>query len=121
MKNTVNKMFFERLAAQADEADIQGLTKLASHLTDKLEELNVRASDDDYKYSSEQLKYDVESSLWSALIKIANFHNINFDAVGMESLIKKYAEDIITDFQVESGVRHGVGSFEEPTLGEIKK
>lgn len=116
---TISKNLMERLVAQAEEAEIRGLTKVASHLTEKIEISPVRSDSDDYTYSKDSLKSDVESKLWDAAIRVSDFHNKSIDSKDVQDVIETYAEKIIDELQVIAGIRHGVGNYEPTLPGEV--
>ncbi len=115
---TITKNLMERLVAQAEEAELIGLTKVANHLTDKIEKVSTRGDSDDYTYSRDSLKEDVESKLWDAIIRISDFHNKSVDPKEAQGVIEVFAEKIIDEIQVISGISHGVGNYEPKLPGE---
>lgn len=118
---TINTILRDRLVAQAEEADVQGLYKVAEHITSKIEKTSIRDSKASYTYSSMDFKNDVESILWDTVVRFADFHNISLDASVAQDIVEKTAEELIKELQVKSGVEHGVGAFEPTVPGENRK
>lgn len=121
---TITESLLHRLAVQASEAELQGLTKVAEALTEQIEKhsSNVRATTDFYSYSEEEFKKDVTAQFWGAILRIADYYNIkHFDAAEVNTLIDKMAQDMISDVCASVGIRHGVGAYEEPVPGEEKQ
>lgn len=120
---TIKENLFQRLAAQASEAELQGLAKVAESLTDQLEKLSihVRPNDEKYSYSREDFLKDVHSQLWGAILRMADFYDIRrLDAAEVQEIIEKKAQDMIDEIKVLAGVQHGVGAWEDPVPGEEK-
>ena len=118
---TIKENLMYRLATQASEAELQGLTKVAEALTDQIEKHgnHVRANGDFYSYPDEEFKKDIVSQFWGAIIRIADFYDIRrFDAAEVQSLIDKMAQEMITELCVRAGIKHGVGAYEPPVSGE---
>jgi hypothetical protein len=118
---TINEILRDRLLAQADEAEVQGFTKIASHLTDQIEKTSVRNNSDSYTYPSFDFKNDVEATLWDVVIRVADFHNISIDPKTAQEIIEKTAEDLVRELQIKSGIDHGIGAFEPNVPGEERK
>lgn len=117
---TITETLHKRLVAQSEEAKIQGLTKVASHIDEKVAEAKVRKDDAIYVYSDEEFKKDVEKALWDAALRVADFHNTTFDASEVQNIVDKYSEELISDLRVLANVEHGVGVFEPTIPGEMK-
>ena len=118
---TITENLLSRLAAQATEAEVQGLVKVAEHLTNQLEKNPVRDNDVFYSYANNEFKKDIEVSLWDAIVRIADFHNTTFDATEMQGVVEKVAEDLVSEVRVKLGVVHGIGSHEPTVCGEVKQ
>lgn len=118
---TVKKTLLYRLAAQAEEAELRGLTKVAEALTAQITKNsdNVRQNDSFYAYASEEYQKDVEERIWDAIIRSADFYDAGLDALEMQELVQKYAEDLINEVRAKLGNRHGVGAYEPNVPGEI--
>jgi hypothetical protein len=103
MTRTISKNLKERLIAQVEEANFQGLDKVASSLTTQVQETPVREDLEDYLYSSADLQKDVENLLWKAAIRAQDYYGKTADAKEIGGLIESCAEELI------SGVRNTIG------------
>ena len=118
---TITENFLYRLVAQAEEAEIQGLTKIAESLTDQVEKhgLHVRADDAFYSYNEDDFKKEINSQFWDSIVRIADFYGVKkFDALEVQGLIEQASENLITDLCKKVGVFHGIGAYEESVPGE---
>lgn len=118
---TVKKNFVHRLEAQAKEADIQGLSKISSHLGEIVKNQKVRDNDSSYVYSRSEFHKDVEKLLWKAAVRAADFYDCYIDAVQAQEVIESAASDFIHEMMNISGVEHGVGAHEPNVPGETSK
>ena len=118
---TINENLRDRLVAQAEEAEVQGLTKVAEQLTSQIEKSDVRSSEEFYSYAESDLNSDIESTLWTAAIRVADFHNQSIDANDVEKSVKALAEDFIRDLRNKIGIQDGVGAYEPTLPGEEKE
>lgn len=119
---TITENLFHRLAAQAQEAEIQGLTKVAEGLTDQIEKHSslLRHDDTFYKYNEKEFRHDLNSQFWGLIIRMADYYGIkNFDAAEVQNIIANASENILQDFRNVTKVTHGVGLYETPVPGEI--
>lgn len=110
-----------RLIIQSEEAEVQGLTKIASHLIVQAENAPVRSDNESYTYSNDDFQNDIESSIWGAVVRFADFHNVTIDAVKAQDLVEKVALDLISELRVKTGTIHGVGAFEPTISGEERQ
>ena len=118
---TIKKNLFERLNLQAEEAEVQGLEKVAQSLTDQIEEQSkaIRKDDEFYSYSKPELDKDLQCKLWSAAVRILDFYNVkHFDATQVQELVEKAASGLVTGLCKQAGINHGVGAYEKPVYGE---
>lgn len=118
---TITEDLLERLQAQADEADIIGETKLADIVTNQIQKTAIRKNDDFYSYASIELKNDIESLLWQAALRVADFNASSLDIIEVQKSIESFANNFIEDFTVQSGITHGVGAYEPVVPGEEKQ
>jgi hypothetical protein len=124
MRTTIKKTLLYRLAAQAEEADVQGLEKLSEALTTQISKnaSNVRNSDVSYIYSSDEFKSDIEEKMWDIVIRASDFYNITtIDAKVIQPLVEKYAQDLKNEIAAYSSIKHGVGAYEPTVPGEINE
>lgn len=119
---TIKESLFERLALQAEEAELQGITKVASALTTQLDnqsKIGIRSNDDFYSYPREVFEQDLQTQLWAAVLRVADFYGIGkFDASRIQQAIEKIGSDLVNEMCNEAGIRHGVGAYEPSVPGE---
>lgn len=118
---TITENLFQRLLAQAEEAELQGLTKIAESLTNQIELHSslVRSDNDFYSYNEEEFRNDLNTQMWSAVIRIADFYGIRgFDASILQDIIEKTADNLVVDLCGGAGINHGVGLHEDMVPGE---
>lgn len=118
---TIKKTLFNRLAVQAQEAEIQGLTKVADALTSQIEKNSayVRKNDEFYVYSEKDVKSDIQNKFWDIIVRIADYYDANIDAKDMQYIIDKAANDILNEVRVKLGINHGIGAYEPNVPGEV--
>ncbi len=117
---TITENLYERMIAQADEARIQGFEKLADKVEDAVIVSPHRKNDASYTYASEDFETDIEKDLWKLVIRTADFHNTSFDVQQVEPIIKRLANDLISELRVISHNESGVGAFEPTVPGETR-
>lgn len=116
---TINETHRDRLVAEADEAEIVGLTKVAENLTRQIEKNAVRANDSNYIYSSQDFENDVAEGLWDLIVRASDFHDAHVDSEKAQKLVETYAGRFISDIRKIAGSDSGAY---EPTLpGENAK
>jgi len=117
---TVKKTLLYRLAAQAEEAEIRGLTKVADALTDQIQKNsdNTRQTGTFYTYAAKDFQKDVEGKLWDIVVRAADFYDAGVDAADMQELVQKYAEDLVNDVRAKLGNKNGIGAYEPTVPGE---
>lgn len=115
---TVKETFAKRLALQKKEADVQGLTKVASNLEHVVEKSATREDAESYLYLEKDASSDVEKHMWEAAVRLADFYDCNIDAAQMQSVIEKLAGDLKQEVRVQGGVQHGIGAHEPTVPGE---
>lgn len=120
MHNTIAEHVRNRLVAQAEEAEVQGLTKVAEHLTNQIEKSGVRPTESFYSYAEYELENDVKAALWDAAIRVIDFHDRPFNAIDIYEEVNSIAKELITNLRVKIGAIDGVGAFEPDLLGEEK-
>lgn len=119
---TITENLFNRLLAQAQEAELQGLSKIAEGLTNQIEKNShlVRKDDSFYLYNEEEFRNDLNSQFWNIIVRAADFYGVRkFDAVVTQELIDKTAQILVEDFCNIVGINHGVGAYEENVPGEL--
>ena len=118
---TITENLKDRLIAQSAEAKLQGLTKTASHISNIVETASIRKNAESYTYSNEDFESDVETNLWSAIVRFEDFHNISVDGIVAQGIVEKVAKDLISELRAKTGTTHGIGAFESNVPGESKQ
>lgn len=121
---TIKENFLYRLEAQAEEAELRGMVDVAEALTHQITKHAeaTRPDGEFYSYAAEDFKNDVESELWSAMIRIADFYGIvDFDASQLHSVLQKTADNLVIELCAQAGINHGVGAYEPTVPGEMKQ
>lgn len=121
MVRSVKKSLVSRLISQAQEADLQGLTKIADVVTNQVQQNadNVRDNEVFYSYSADDFSSDLENQLWGTVIRVADFYNIgNIDAKFAQELVERTAQEMTQQLCKRAGINHGVGAYEEGVPGE---
>jgi len=114
---TITKKLSLRLKAQAKEADLVGLKKLAGHLG-RLSKTKTRPTEESYVYAEEDLKKDVEGPIWEAVLRIADYYDCNVNPELIQNNIEKLSKDLVIAVSKQAGIKHGVGVFEPTVPGE---
>lgn len=118
MTRTIKENLLQRLIVQAEEAELQGLSKVSQALTDQIELHATRPDNEKYSYSQAQLKNDLTKYLWSGAIRVADYYNKPFDAAEMHDLVSKYADAMAKDIAIKIG---GTTGAYDSLPGEIKE
>ncbi|MFA5757974.1 MAG: hypothetical protein WC942_01155 [Clostridia bacterium] len=92
---TISKNLKRRLLAQIEEANFQGLEKVASQLEVQSEAYAVRDDSEEYIYSENDLRTDVESLLWSAAVRTQDYFGKTADASKIATIVDSYSDEII--------------------------
>lgn len=119
---TIKNNLFQRLVAQAEEADVRGLSKVAESLTEQVSKnaKHIRRDDEFYSYSADQLKTELNDQLWSAAVRIFDFYDIqSFNADQLQDSIDKIAKSLVTELCTQANMQHGIGAYEEAVPGQI--
>jgi hypothetical protein len=116
---TINDIYSTRLVAEAEEADNQGLTKIAENLTRQLETVNVRSHKQPYTYSSNSFEQDIQDALWSVVLRTADFHGTFIPAKVGQKVVDYFSEQIVDNIRKSASI-NGTRGFYEPNLpGEV--
>jgi len=108
---TITKKLSLRLKAQAKEADLVGLKKLAGHLG-RLSKTKTRPTEESYVYAEE------EGPIWEAVLRIADYYDCNVNPELIQNNIEKLSKDLVIAVSKQAGIKHGVGVFEPTVPGE---
>ena len=115
---TITEANMKRLIVQRDEAKTVGLNKIASQLSAQIGTVGVRGDSDDYHYSKEELRNEIESSLWDVAIRAQDFYGKFADARVVQDIIEKQADEFIDSIKTSLGAE--VGAYEATLPGEVK-
>jgi hypothetical protein len=100
---TISRNLKKRLIAQAEEANFQGLEKVAIKLTHQAQNNPIRDDLDEYVYSNNELQSDVENLLWSAVVRTQDYFGKTADAKAVGELVESFAEELISSIRTKIG------------------
>ncbi len=106
----------QRIDLQAQEADVRGLTKLASELTSLAETVPIRNEELIFSYSQEELQSRLKESFWRSALEVMNYHNVlNFDAQEVNEILSQAQENLIMALQNKLAINSLLGPFDSAT------
>lgn len=100
---TISRNLKKRLIAQAEEANFQGLEKVAIKLTHQAQNNPIRDDLDEYMYSHNELRSDVENLLWSAAVRTQDYFGKTANAKEVGELVESFAEELISSIRTKIG------------------
>lgn len=100
---TISKNLKKRLIAQAEEANFQGLEKVAVKLVHQAKTNPIRQDTEEYIYSSAELRHDVENLIWSAIVRAEDYFGKTADAKDIGLVVEALAEELITSVRTKIG------------------
>lgn len=117
---TIKETTFNRLAVQAAESDLQNLTKVAGAVTKIIESYadNVRSSDEHYEYNKSSLQEEISEHLWECVVRIADFYNVQFDSVEVDSLVDDQTESLLDEVKKKLNITSDIGAYESGIPGQ---
>jgi len=118
---TITERIYERFQLQADEASKQGLTKIAHNLERQLAGSSKRDTEASYVYPASEFKQDMESALWQAVVRCADYYDAPIDAESAQEVVEKYAEDFVRDLRAVARIKADVGAYEQILVGENRE
>jgi hypothetical protein len=90
----LNKVIYNKLMLQADEAQYLGMNKLAQTIADAVKD---GPREDDMEYSSSEISQDVHAKLWSAALDVLKYHDLeSVDASKLDAEVKRLAEEFMS-------------------------
>ena len=116
---TISKKVLLHMAAQADEADIFNDAVVSNHLTNQIQkfaEIGVRADDEEYEYTKEDLLEDVKESLWDIFSRVCDYFEQVPDGKEVEEVLSFEAETLLEN--LENLIHGDVGPHDVKTPGE---
>lgn len=118
MTNSIDKQMFLRLAVQKDEAEVQGLYKIAKALEEQLESHPIRSAGEIYQYAAEELQADMEAGLWRLAMRTADYYGTTPDAREVQILVEKVANEFVEELRQKMGAEYG--AHEKSLPGEME-
>jgi hypothetical protein len=100
---TISKNLKRRLLAQAEEANFQGLEKVAIKLSYQANNNPTRHDLEEYVYSHNELQNDVENLLWSAVVRTQDYYGKTANAKEVGKLIEVFAYELISSIRTKIG------------------
>lgn len=116
---TISKSLKKRLLAQAEEANFQGLEKVAIKLTHQVKNNPTRQDFEEYIYSESELQNDVENLLWSAVIRAEDYFGKTADAHEVGKIVQSFADELISSIRTKIG-GDVIGPHEPLVPGELR-
>lgn len=97
---SVSNTMLKRFAVAAQEAEFLGKPSLAGALTRQIEKNadNVRSDNEPYRYSQAELRADLQESIWDAVVRLADFHQVQLKEGAVEALVNDVCSDIDDTF-----------------------
>ena len=106
----------KRLIAQRDEARDVGLSKIASNLDTQISVNPTRDDKEEYVYDYNDLRKDVEASLWDAAVRAQDFYGKVADARDIQDLIESQADEFVSC--IKNATASKLGAYESAVPGE---
>lgn len=115
----INPDLYRKLLAQAEEAEHQGMTKLASDVKETIgnePDANIK------EYSYTQMEHDIHRHLWKVATHVMKYYNVsNADIQKLDNGILLWASELIGELEENLEVNSKVkGPFEPKLPGEDK-
>lgn len=112
----LNKVLYNKLLLQAEEAKERDMKKLASCI---LESIGSYPNEESFNYSFSELSEDVEKDMWKAAAKVMVYHDLNSVQVEkIEQILNKFAESLIDEVEKALKVNDNIGKLEAKLPGE---
>jgi hypothetical protein len=116
---TISNILKKKLMAQVDEANFQGLDKIANNLNYLVKTSSTRPDRDEYIYSHASLKSDMEKLLWTAAVRVQDYFGKTANAQDIDSIIEAHANDLIAEIKHKIG-GNIIGPYEPLVAGELR-
>jgi hypothetical protein len=115
----LNKVIYNKLLLQAEEAREQGMIKLANVI---LNSIGSYPSDEPEKYSYLQLQEEIHNDMWKVATKLISYYDIkSSDVSKLDETLSSWASQLIDDLEITLNVDKVVKGPNEPLLpGEDK-
>lgn len=116
----LNKIAYNKLVLQAQEAKELGLTELADAVLNSVG-ATPREEDAPHTYSSEELNQDIHRQLWKIAMYLGEYHDLfSLDIQRIDEVIKWATENLRKDLENSMGVTNVIGPLEPKLPGESK-
>jgi hypothetical protein len=116
----LNKIAYDRLISQAEEAKELKLNELADSLLNALGPIP-RDDRDNIIFSYDDLKKDIHQSLWKIALNIVAYHDtIHVDAEQVNETLSDLTDKVLQNIEQSLNVENQIGPFEPSLPGEIK-
>lgn len=113
----INQIVLNKIKLQAEEAEIQGLNKLAQGISEALQE-NVS---DNSEYSFEELSDKIYSGMWKMAFDVIGYHNLeSVDVKKLDEMITTLASVVLVNIESSLEKTDNVGPNEPILPGERK-
>lgn len=107
----------EKLMLQAEEAELQGMTKLATCISNAVSEEEGRELK---SYSYKQLEEDIQKDVWKSAIKILSYYNPeSIDASRLDEYITACAQTILDTIEENLDLSNIRSRTETKVPGEV--
>ncbi len=112
----LNEIIYNKLLLQAEEAQHQGLTKLASGI---LQAVGPYPAEEPENYAYSDLNKNIYDQLWKVTSQIIAYHDIkSVQAEQLDQVLNVFAEKLINELEFCLGVEGQVGPLEPKLPGQ---
>lgn len=112
----VNKVIYNKLLAQAEEAKETGMTKLASNI---LEAIGSYPEDEVQEYSSDELESDINKDLWKTATNLIKYYEVeSVDVEKLNAVLESFAEKLVDELKTTLDIENDLGPNEPKVFGE---
>lgn len=114
----LNKVAYDRLVIQAEEAKELGLDKLAEGVLSSIGSTS-RDDGEHEVYSSVQLDKDVYNTLWKIAVNVLYYHDSkNVDISKVDETVSRLASVVLSEIESSLDLSNKVGGLEPKLPGE---
>jgi hypothetical protein len=119
MIKKINCIIYNKLLLQAEEAESQGLVKLAESIRNAIGE---KPENDICFYSYRDLEDDITNKLWELACCVLKYYDLkSVDAQQINSLVESYSSKFLSELeQLLNTDKIKVGPLEPEVPGELK-
>lgn len=117
--NKINKILYNKLLLQAQEARDQNLSKLSDGIFNCIGSYPADAEDKKEKFSYTDLNSEVYKILWKICGQVMRYYNVNaVNAEKMHQILEDLTEEVIEN--IEENIDISNNNFEDKVIGEIE-